>query len=92
MPAPGFNWTVSADYLRRRRNGSMSDDDRHAQQLGVLGERVRATRRFRGWSQNELGARTGLNRAKVSMIEGGKSNFTLDVLSRVAAAFEVHLG
>jgi transcriptional regulator with XRE-family HTH domain len=59
-------------------------------QLGALGERVRALRRSRGWSQQDLANRTGIGRAKVSGIEGGKQNLTLEVLWRLADAFEAH--
>lgn len=60
------------------------------QRLGALGERVRAFRGSREWSQQELASRTRIGRPKISEIEGGKHNLTLEVLWRLADAFQVH--
>ena len=60
------------------------------QKLGALGKRVRTFRRSRKWSQQDLANRTGVGRAKVSDIEGGKQNLTLEVLWRLARALQVH--
>lgn len=45
-----------------------------------LGTRVRALRLARGWSQEELGARSNLDRTYVSGIERGVRNPTVTVL------------
>jgi transcriptional regulator with XRE-family HTH domain len=60
------------------------------QKLSALGERVRAIRRSREWSQLDFASRTGLGRPKVSEIESGKHNLTLEALWRLADALEVH--
>jgi transcriptional regulator with XRE-family HTH domain len=60
------------------------------QKLGALGERVRAFRGSRDWSQQELADHTGIGRPKISEIESGKHNLTLEVLWRLADAFGAH--
>jgi transcriptional regulator with XRE-family HTH domain len=60
------------------------------QKLDALGKRVRTFRRSRKWSQQDFADRTGVGRAKVSDIEGGKQNLTLEVLWRLASTLEMH--
>lgn len=45
-----------------------------------LGARVRSLRLARGWSQEELGARSNLDRTYISGIERGVRNPTVTVL------------
>lgn len=45
-----------------------------------LGARVRALRLAKGWSQEELGARSNLDRTYISGIERGVRNPTVTVL------------
>jgi len=54
-----------------------------------LGQRVRELRLAEGWSQEELGARCGLDRTYVSGIERGVRNPTLSVIESLAAGLKV---
>jgi transcriptional regulator with XRE-family HTH domain len=51
-----------------------------------LAERLRALRRARGWSLDELCALSGVSRASLSRIENGEVSPTASVLGRVAGA------
>ncbi len=55
----------------------------------VLGARIKAVRKQRGWSQEQLAERAGISTQYVSNIERGKENPTLDLLLRVAQALKV---
>lgn len=54
-----------------------------------LGENVRAARRERGWTQEELSARSKLAVVQISRIERGKREIRLGTLIRLVDAFEV---
>lgn len=55
----------------------------------VIGDRVRNTRDVRGWSQNELAARSGLDLSEVLEIERGDQDPTLGVLEALARCLGV---
>lgn len=59
--------------------------------LSTLGDRVRAERKSRGWSQKELCARAGMSARFLLQLEGGKANVSLVRLSEVAAALDLSL-
>jgi HTH-type transcriptional regulator/antitoxin HipB len=54
-----------------------------------LGENVRDARKERGWTQEELSARTKLAVVQISRIERGKREIRLGTLIRLLDAFEV---
>jgi len=58
------------------------------QQFGL---RVRELRLARGWSQEELGARCGIDRTYVSGVERGVRNPTLTVVAAIAVGLETPL-
>ncbi len=49
-----------------------------------IGKNIRALRLRRGWSQDEFGDLSGLNRAHVGEIERGESNVTIQTLKLIA--------
>ncbi|MBT3271209.1 helix-turn-helix transcriptional regulator [Candidatus Poribacteria bacterium] len=57
-----------------------------------FGDRVRELRRERGWTQETLAAKSGLNRAYLSLVETGKRNITLRQAEVIANTFGVALG
>lgn len=57
-----------------------------------LGPRMKALRRERGWSLEQLAASSGVSRSMLSEIERGRANPTLAVACRIAAAFGMSLG
>ncbi|MEE2751076.1 MAG: shikimate kinase [Myxococcota bacterium] len=59
--------------------------------LLTLGERVRAARNARGWSQRALAAAAGLSPRFLVGVESGEANVSLRKLSGLAAALEVSL-
>jgi transcriptional regulator with XRE-family HTH domain len=56
-----------------------------------LGERVRALRERRGWSQEELANETGFGRSFTSSIERGTKDIRISTLVKLANIFEVGL-
>lgn len=62
-----------------------------ADYLSVLGRRVHKLRKERGWSQQELAAKSGLDRAYLSTVEKGKQNITIGAAARIAGALETTL-
>ena len=53
---------------------------------------MRALRRERGWSQEELAHRASLHRTYVSSVERCVRNPTLTVLDKIATALDVRIG
>ena len=56
-----------------------------------IGDRIRALRLKKGWSQDEFGDRSGLNRAHVGEIERGESNVTIQTLKIIADTLGVRI-
>jgi transcriptional regulator with XRE-family HTH domain len=54
-----------------------------------FGENVRRARHERGWTQEDLSARTGLAVVQISRIERGKREIRLTTLLRLLDAFDV---
>ncbi|MEQ1735808.1 MAG: helix-turn-helix transcriptional regulator [Rhodoglobus sp.] len=69
----------------------MPPKDRASKLSRALGAVVREVRGRRGWSQEELSERAGLDRTYVSGLERGLRSPNLRTLDRVAAALEVKL-
>lgn len=55
----------------------------------TFGRNVRAARREKGWTQEQLAFEAGVKRAYLSEIEGGKRNPTLDVVEKLARALGI---
>lgn len=55
----------------------------------IRGERIRALRQLKKISQRELGRAAGISQAHVWRIELGKSDMSLAVAERIAAALDV---
>lgn len=53
---------------------------------------VRAERTSRGWSQDELAHRSGLNRVYMGEVERGEKVVSLDTIAKIAAALDVKGG
>lgn len=54
-----------------------------------MGETIKALRDEKGWTQEELGWRTGTSAANISRIETGKHGPGPEVLQALAAAFDL---
>lgn len=59
--------------------------------LVEFGETVRALRKRRGLSQEELAARAGVHRTYVGMIERAEKNITLENIEKIAKALGVRI-
>jgi ribosome-binding protein aMBF1 (putative translation factor) len=57
--------------------------------LDVYAERIRTVRIKKGWTQLELGYRSGVTPTHISRIESGKCYPRLDTVERIAFALEV---
>ncbi|MES2510801.1 MAG: helix-turn-helix transcriptional regulator [Pseudomonadota bacterium] len=54
-----------------------------------FGEKIRAARLRRGYSQEEFGARVGLHPTYVSGVENGKRNPSIDAIEAMAVCLDV---
>jgi transcriptional regulator with XRE-family HTH domain len=54
-----------------------------------MGMRIRELRMEKGWSQQELAYRIGMEKSNLSVIETGKSNPQLLTLAKIATALEI---
>jgi len=61
-------------------------EEQKQQVRGRIGLRVMALRKLKGWSQEELALRAGLQRTHVSRIEAGKYAVTLETIQAIAEA------
>jgi transcriptional regulator with XRE-family HTH domain len=57
-----------------------------------LAGRVRALRREKGWSQEELAHRAGLHRTFISQVERAAKNTTIGSTEKIATALGVRMG
>lgn len=57
--------------------------------MRAFGDRVREIRGFRGWSQEELSHRVGLDRSYIGGVERGERNISLKNIHAIAAALGV---
>lgn len=74
---------------RPRTNVAVGDDIGAAELARRVAESLKRFRRDRQLSLDELSARSGVSRAALSQIEGGRTNPTLAVLWKVAVGLEV---
>lgn len=54
-----------------------------------VGQNIKQLRGLRGWSQEELAEEIGITDKHLGQLERGKVNIGLDLLTRVAEAFDV---
>ena len=59
--------------------------------LAAFGAAVRRLRSERGWSQEELADRVGIDRTYMGGVERGERNLGLVNIARIAAALEISL-
>ncbi|PYM04486.1 MAG: transcriptional regulator [Candidatus Rokuibacteriota bacterium] len=57
----------------------------------LLGQRLRALRKQRGWSQEKLGDQSSLSGKFIGEVERGEKSISVDSLYRVALALEIPL-
>lgn len=60
--------------------------------LGEFGDTLRALREGAGLTQEELGARTGIQMADISRLESGRRDARLSTVFRLAEALDVRAG
>ncbi len=56
-----------------------------------MGERIRALRKERGWSQEELGEKADLHHTYVGAVERGEKNASIDTLDKITAALGIEM-
>lgn len=64
----------------------------HDARLQAFGSRIRALRKEKGLSQEELASRAGLDRSYMGHIERGEKNITLLKVCQISAALGVPPG
>jgi transcriptional regulator with XRE-family HTH domain len=66
-----------------------SENEPLQRQLAAFGRRVRAVRRYRDVTQDELAEQVGTSRSRLSRIERGRINVTLGTLFRLSEALDI---
>lgn len=61
--------------------------DNIARSAAQLGRGIRKLRKQKGWNQDQLAVKAGLNRATLSLLEGGKSNPSFAIVENIADSF-----
>ncbi|HET8670427.1 MAG TPA: helix-turn-helix transcriptional regulator [Candidatus Saccharimonadales bacterium] len=56
-----------------------------------FGKQVRALRRAKGWSQEELADKAGLHRTYIGSVERGEQNVSIDNIAKLAKTLGVSL-
>ena len=59
--------------------------------LVLFGEKVRGERLRRDLSQEDLGAKAGVHRTYIGMIERAEKNITLENISKIAKALDMRI-
>jgi transcriptional regulator with XRE-family HTH domain len=59
------------------------------EELRAAGERIRAARRERGWTQDDLAQKVGVSRSAVAQWETGRSGQVRGNMARIARALEI---
>lgn len=57
--------------------------------LSQIGKRIKATRRQKSMTQNDLAIECGFEKASLSRIEAGKTNITIGTLHRITTALDI---
>jgi transcriptional regulator with XRE-family HTH domain len=65
---------------------------RDSEVLGALARNVQRLRKKRKWTQDDLAAAAEIEQMAVSLIENRRSNPTVEILEKIAAALEVPFG
>lgn len=65
----------------------MTDKQLHDNRVR-LGQRIAEIRKERSLTQQQVAEETGLLKQNISRIEGGRYNFGIDILAKIAAALE----
>lgn len=57
----------------------------------AIGQRIKAARERKGWLQENLADESGIARANIARLEGGRHGARLSTLSRVAKALDIEV-
>jgi transcriptional regulator with XRE-family HTH domain len=60
--------------------------------VGNLGSNLRAARKKREWTQEDLAERSGVHAGEISRMEAGKRDPQVSTVERLAAALEIPPG
>jgi transcriptional regulator with XRE-family HTH domain len=60
--------------------------------VGNLGSNLRAARKQRGWTQEELSERSGVQAGEISRMEAGKRDPQVSTVEKLAVALELPPG
>lgn len=66
-----------------------SEDEQQRRHLVAIGRRVRAVRRYRDITQEQLAGEVGTSRARLSNIERGRVNMTIGTVVRLCRVLDI---
>jgi transcriptional regulator with XRE-family HTH domain len=58
----------------------------------LVGEQIRRLRKYKGFSQEELGARAELHYTYVGAVERGEKNCSIESLNKIAQGLDINIG
>ncbi len=87
--------TISVDELKDKHLGKLGTPkrDQYEQELHVevLAEQIKALRKERNLTQEQLGNLIGVQRSQISKLENGMSNITIGTLLKVFNALKAQI-
>ena len=87
--------TISVDELKDKHLGKLGTPkrDQYEQELHleILAEQIKALRKERNLTQEQLGNLIGVQRAQISKLENGMSNITIGTLLKVFNALKAQI-
>ena len=89
------NTPVTLEQLKDKYIGSMGslarEEYEYELRMEVLGKMIRATRKQRNLSQEELGRLIGVQKAQISKLESSANSATIDTILRVFNALKAEI-
>jgi transcriptional regulator with XRE-family HTH domain len=70
-------------------NGVVKNDDiseKTEETLANIGKNIRSLRKSKGWTQEQLAEKAGINDKEVSHIEQGRRNITIETLIKISSS------
>lgn len=88
-------WSVERDLFMLNLDDELAEQEERMsdeqKERIYMGKRIAILRAERGMTQQELADQTGIKREHVSRIEAGKYSVGLDILAKIAKAFDTNI-
>jgi len=86
----GYSWATASEeqsFLRRKGKVKVqTQEDNDAMKARFIGQKIKAARQQRGWTQEDVARRSGIARANIARLEAGRHMPEIATLNRLAGA------